>query len=151
MAINSQIATVADSIAGLSISGVTIKDIDQIPDSAKLLCPLLIPQPNDYVTNLTYTRQSFGSMGAEKLDCTYSLNYIYLHCELGSGLGAYAPYAGIISKLELILETVMSNDTITGAVDIQVGNIGSIGVINDPAGNQYWGVIFSLNVLEHSQ
>ena len=150
MTMNSQIATVADSIAGLSISGVTIKDIDQIPDSASMLCPILLPQPNDFVTNLTFTRQSMGTMGAQKMDCEYFLNYVYLHCEAGSGINAFAPYAGIITKLELILETILNNDTITGAVDIETSAIGSIGVIADPAGNEYWGFLVSFKVKEQT-
>ena len=151
MTLNSQIATVSASIARLTISGVTIKNIDAIPDSAKMLCPLLIPQPDNFVSNLSFTRQTFGAMGAEKLDCSYTLNYVYLHCEVGSGLGAYAPYAGIISKIETIIETIMANDTVSGAVDLQVGTIGNVGVIADPAGVEFWGVQFSFNVLEHTQ
>jgi len=151
MTLNSAIATVADSISKLTISGVTLRDIDNIPDSASMLTPLFMPQPNEFVTNLSYTRQSFGAMGTEKLDCNYTLNYIYIHCEAGSGINGFAPYAGIISKLELILETIMANDTVTGLVDLQVSAIGNIGVIQDPAGNEFWGVLFALDVLEHTQ
>jgi hypothetical protein len=151
MTVNSQIATVAAAIAGLTISGVTMRDIDEIPDSAALLCPLMLPQPDNFVTNLAYSRETFGSMGAAKMNTSYTLNYAYLHCEVGSGLNTYASYAGIISKLELILETIMSNDVINGAVDIQVESIGNIGVIPDPAGVQYWGLLFSFRVLEFTQ
>lgn len=151
MAINSQIATVADSISKLSISGVTLRDIDQIPAAAQMLCPIFFPQPSAFVTDLSFTRQSFGGGGAEKLDCNYTLNYVYLHCKAGSGINAFAPYAGIITKLELILETIMTNDTVTGAVDLQIGAIGDIGVIQDPAGNEYWGLLCAINILEQSQ
>ena len=44
--------TVSASIAALSISGVTIKDVDEIPDSAAMLCPLIVPRPNDFITNI---------------------------------------------------------------------------------------------------
>lgn len=151
MTVNSQIATVAASIAGLSISGVTIKGIDAIPDSAAMLCPLLLPQPNEFVSGLTFSRETYGSMGSAKMNTSYTLNYVYLHCEAGSGLSTYSVYSGIISKLELILESIDTNDTINGAVDITIESIGNIGVINDPAGNEYWGLLFSLRVLEHTQ
>lgn len=150
MTMNSQIATVADSIAGLTVAGVTLKDIDQIPDSVTRLCPIFFPQPNDFVTGLSFTRQSFGSMGTAKMDCNYTLNYVYLHCEVGEGRSAFAPYAGIITKLELILETILNNDTITGAVDITPATVGNIGVLTSPSGEDYWGLLISLSVTEHT-
>jgi len=36
-------------------------------------------------------------------------------------------------------------------VDLTVGNIGNVGVIVDPAGVEFWGLTFTLNVLEYSQ
>lgn len=151
MAITSAISTVADSIAGLTISGVTIKDIDQIPDSASMLCPLLIPQPANFVTDISVSFETFGSNGGAKINTNYTLNYVFLFCEVGSGLGAFAAFSGLITKLSAILVAIDSNDTITGAVDMKINSIGNIGVITDPAGNEFWGLEFSLRVLEYSQ
>lgn len=151
MTITSTIATVADSISNLSISGVTIKDIDQIPDTARMLTPLLIPQPANFVTGLGVDFKTFGSNGGAKIDTTYTLNYVFLYCEVGSGLGSFAAFSGLVGKLEDILDAINSNDAITGAVDIKVNTIGNIGVITDPAGNEFWGLEFSLRVLEYTQ
>jgi len=151
MTITSSISTVANSISGLTISGVTIKNIDAIPDTARMLCPLLIPQPNDFVTNINVTFETFGSNGGAKLNMTYTLTYVFLFCEVSSGLGAFAAYNGLLTKLSAILVTIMSNDAVTGAVDLTVGNIGNVGVIVDPAGVEFWGLTFTLNVLEYSQ
>lgn len=150
MTITSTIATVADSISNLSISGVTIKDIDGIPDSAVMLCPLLIPQPNNFVTDLSVSFETYGSNGGAKINTSYTLNYVFLFCEVG-GLGAFASFAGLISKLQSILVAINSNDAISGAVDMKINSIGNIGVITDPAGKEYWGLEFSLKVLEYSQ
>ncbi len=151
MTITSTIATVADSISNLSISGVTIKDIDQIPDTARMLTPLLIPQPNNFITDLQVSFETFGSNGGAKINTTYTLNYVFLFCEVGSGLGSFAAFSGLIGKLEDILVAINSNDAITGAVDMKIGSIGNIGVITDPAGNEFWGLEFSLRVLEYTQ
>lgn len=151
MTITSTIATVADSISNLSISGVTIKDIDQIPDSARMLTPLLIPQPNNFITDLQVSFETFGSNGSAKINTTYTLNYVFLFCEVGSGLGSFAAFSGLIGKLQDILVAINSNDAITGAVDMKIGSIGNIGVITDPAGNEFWGLEFSLRVLEYTQ
>ena len=151
MTITSTIATVADSIAGLTISGVTIKDIDQIPDSARMLTPLLIPQPANFVTNLGVEFVTFGSNTGAKINTNYTLNYVFLFCEVGSGLGSFAAFSGLVGKLMTILDAINSNDAITGAVDVKINTIGNIGVITDPAGNEFWGLEFSLRVLEYTQ
>lgn len=151
MTITSAISTVADSISKLSITGVTIKDIDQIPDSASMLCPLLIPRPNNFVTDISVTFETFGSNGGAKINTAYTLNYVFLFCEVGSGLGAFSAFAGLMTKLSAILVAINSNDAITGAVDMKIGSIGNIGVITDPAGNEFWGLEFSLRLLEYSQ
>lgn len=151
MTITSTISTVADSIAGLSISGVTIKDIDQIPDTARMLCPLIIPQPANFVTDLSVSFETYGSNGSAKINTNYTLNYMFLFCEVSSGLGAFAAFSGLVAKLSALLVAINSNDAITGAVDIKINSIGNIGVITDPAGNDFWGLEFSLRVLEYSQ
>lgn len=150
MTITSTISTVADSIAGLTISGVTIKDIDQIPDTARMLCPLLIPKPDNFVTDLSVSFETFGSNGGAKINTNYTLNYVFLFCEVG-GMGAFAAFSGLVSKLSAILVAINSNDAITGAVDMKINSIGNIGVITDPAGVEYWGLEFSLRVLEYTQ
>ena len=150
MTITSTISTVADSIAGLTISGVTIKDIDQIPDTARMLCPLLIPKPDNFITDLSVSFETFGSNGGAKINTNYTLNYVFLFCEIG-GMGAFAAFSGLVSKLSAILVAINSNDAITGAVDVKINSIGNIGVITDPAGIEYWGLEFSLRVLEYSQ
>lgn len=151
MTITSSIATVADSIAGLSISGVTVKDIDQIPDTAQGLTPLLIPRPDNFVTDISVTFETLGSNGSAKINTNYTLNYIFIFCEVGSGINAYSAFSGLMAKLSAILVAINSNDTINGAVDIKINSIGNIGAITDPAGDEYWGIEFSLRVLEYSQ
>jgi hypothetical protein len=151
MTVTSSIATIADSVAALSVTGVTFKDIDQIPDTARMLCPLFIPDPSRFVTGYGMTFETFGSNGAAKMNSTYTLNYLYLHCEAGSGINAFAPYAGLISKLSAVLVAIFSNDAITGAVDIALESVGEIGIITDPAGVEYWGVQVTLKVLEYNQ
>jgi hypothetical protein len=150
MTIASTISTVTDSIAGLIISGVTIKDIDQIPEAARLLTPLIIPQPNNFVTDLSVTFETFGSNGSAKMNTNYTLNYVFLFCEVG-GLSAFAAFSGLIEKLSAILVAIDSNDAISGAVDVKINSIGNLGVITDPAGVEFWGLEFSLRVLEYSQ
>jgi len=151
MTITIGFSTVANSIAALSISGVKVLDIDEITTSGSMICPVLFPQPDNFVTNMAVERMSVGSGGTALMNMTYNLNYVYLHAEVGSGLSAFEIYTGLITNLALIIKTLLQNDNITGAVDMEVNDIGELGVITDPAGNNYFGVLFSLSILEFIQ
>lgn len=150
MTITSAFATITNSIAALAIPGVTVKDIDEMPQTARMITPVLLPQPTDFVTDYEPTFQSFGSNGTAKINVNYTLNYVYLHCEAGSGLSQLDIYAGLMRNLSAILETLLSNDAITGLVDM-TPRVGNIGVIEDPSANQYWGILLQLRILEFAQ
>lgn len=151
MTITMGFATVADSISNIAITGITVRDIDQIPDSAQMLTPILFPQPADFITDVNVERMSLGAGGTAKMDLTYTLNYVFLQAEIGSGLGAFAAYSNLIANIAAIVKAILSNDNITGQVDMTMQGIPSLGVIEDPSGNQYWGALLSFKVLEFAQ
>ena len=67
-----KIATVATSIAALSVSGVTLKDTDEIPEEVfSRHCPVLFPDPDDFITNLRIEPQSLGVGTIRKIDVFY--------------------------------------------------------------------------------
>ena len=151
MTITVGFTTVADSISKISVSGITMKDIDQVPDSAQMLCPIMFPQPDNFITNINVERVTVGSGGTAKMDMTYTLNYVFLQAEMGAGISAFSMYSNIVSNLAAILVKIFASDNITGAVDLTLNSIGEIGTISDPSGNQYWGVLLSFNILEFVQ
>ena len=151
MTLASGLVTVCDSISHISVSGVTVKDLDQIPSHAELQGPLLIPRPNEFITDLTSTRTTFGISGASKVDLVYVLNYVYLHSPIGSGISELEAYAGLITNIVAILNAIINNDTITGAVDINLDGVDSIGTVEDPAANRYWGCFLRFRVTEFVQ
>ncbi len=151
MTINVQLVTVADSISHISVSGVNVRDIDTIPETAIGFCPVLFPKPDGFITDMIFTRQTFGSDGSALMDLEYTLNYRFLYAEVGSG-SELANYAGVIEKLALILEAIFTDDTQTGAVDMQLQSVSNIGPLPDPVGlNAFHGVDIALRVLEHVQ
>lgn len=154
MTITINIETIATAISQLNISGVRIIDIDNIPDTARLLCPVMIPNvdnPAGFWTDIQMTRASTGGAGSALMDLTYNLHYIYLHCEAKSGTNNYSTHASAIHSLTNILKAIFENDDIDGAVDMVINNIGGVGVFKDPAGIEYVGVMFSLKVTEFIQ
>ena len=151
MTITIGFVTVADSISKMTVTGVTMKDINEIPDAGQMLCPVMFPQPNGFVTGLSVERMSFGGAGTAKMDMNYILNYVYLHAETGTGISSFDAYSGIITNLAVIIKAILTNDNITGCVDMEINTIGEIGTIVDPAGNSFWGVLVSFKILEQIQ
>lgn len=151
MTVDVQIGTVIGAISNLSITGINLKDIDEIPENAEMFLPCLFPNPDEPITDIEPRFVSFGTMGGAKMDLGYTLHYLYIHAKVGSGLTLNAILPGLISNLALIFETIMSNDVVTGAVDLQLDSLPSIGVIIGPTGAQYHGCALSFRVLEHVQ
>lgn len=151
MTVNIQFATVADSLSHLSVSGVNVFDVDTIPENAIDYCPALFPIPNGWVTDLQFTLQSLGDDTTRKINVEYTLNYRFLYAPIGSG-SVLANYAGIITKLELILEAILGNSSPTGAVNMELLAVSDLGALTDPAGQtMYHGVDIAVRVLEYAQ
>jgi hypothetical protein len=152
MTIQLNLVLVADSISKLSIPGVTIKDVDQIAENTTVLTPILYPRPNGYLSNFRATDgRTFGSMGTEQLTITYDLTYRYLHAPIGGGLGGlFNVYGGLITNVATIAKAILMNDVITGAVDVQLKDVASIGPVSDPAGNVYHGCDLVLHIREYT-
>ncbi len=146
MAINVQIATVADSISKLSISGVTIKDINELSSSWKSLPNVLYPRPDNFVTDIALTPVELTK---SKYDLRYTLNYRFLNIQLGNDAVLFAGYATLIAKIVLIVNAIVTNHNLTGAIDVSFSGITAIGALPDPAGNVYHGADFSIDVLEY--
>jgi len=145
MAIDCKMVTVADSIAGLSISGVTVKDINELSASWKSLPNVLYPRPDNFVTGMSLTQ---AELTKQKFDLRYTLNYRFLHVQLGNDAVLFAAYPTLIAKIVLIINTIIANHNLSCAVDVSFGGITALGPLPDPAGNVYHGCDFTINVLE---
>jgi hypothetical protein len=150
MSIALSCVTVANSIAALSISGVTVKDIDEVPVSGNLILPVVFPQPNNWISDIQPVTKSLGSLGTEKMDFSYTLHYVFLHSLQGSGISQTDHLSPLITKLELVLEAILNNDVVTGLVDMQLSSL-NVGTVEDPSGKPYWGALFTLRCLEYAQ
>ena len=140
------ITTVTNSIAALSVTGVTIKDIDEIPTSVDAYdCPILYPEPVDFVTNLTVTAASFQG----KYDVEYDLTYTFLYAQIGEGGGLFDHYSGFVAKVCLILDRILLSLNITGSVTLEWNGAVNFGPVYDPVMNVFHGCNIVLHVLEH--
>ena len=144
-----KIASVATAIAGLSVSGVTLKDISSIPEQVdQRQCPILFPDPAGFVTGLTVARVTQGLDSTAAKDVNYTLNYIYLHCEVGTVRYLTDAIDTMVDKVVLVLNAITDNSTVNGAVDLVPSMAGEFGQIEGPAGNVFFGCRISIAVLE---
>ncbi len=146
-----QIATVADSISKITVTGATMKDIDQIPEAQNVMdIPIIIPKPDGYLSNFKPQRDSFGAGGDAKMTVTYTLTYRLLHSAIGEGMsGIFSTYAAMVAIVSVFLDAIIANDTVTGAVDIQAASITEFGLVYDPAGKTaFHGCDISIDVME---
>jgi hypothetical protein len=138
--------TVTNSIAALTIAGVTILDTDQIPDAVGLDFAVLAPMPEAFITNVEVTRDE---LSAQKLVLRYTLTYRYYHCKIQGGLGGlFATYAGLITNAAAILLAFSSDATLAGAVDNDMPQVLNIGPVSDPSGNAYHGCDITLRIMQ---
>ena len=144
-----QIATIPNSVAALSVSGVTILDVDQIPPDGTRVTPVMYPEPLNFVTNFTTSRNSFGATGAFKT-IEYDLNYTFLFTPIGAGRTGLDFYDDMLTKVGLIVDAVLglSGDKLTGAWNFTAQGISDFGPVPDPAGNIYLGCKLIFHVIE---
>ena len=146
-----KIITVLDSISALSVSGVTVKDINEVDEGWQVRGAVLYPLIDNLVIFSKPTRQSFGIGSAKRLDINYALSYRLLYAPVGSGRGAKDVFTGLTTTIAAILDALNVLDAPSGAVDIEASINDGKPVVKDPAGNDYWGCDFTINVLEFNE
>ena len=150
------LATVTDSISKLSVSGLTIKDIDEIPVRVYgRNCPILYLEPLDLMATLTVTKMTFGRGLTVKWMMHYDLNYTMLYAPIGSGRGLEL-LAPTIAKACLFFDVLMESHPITGAELVTPGGWSIPGPLMDPSGNSvsdaelFYGVKLTIHVAEQN-
>jgi len=143
------VVTIADSISKLSVTGVTIKDINEIPDSVNDGdCPMVIPKPDGFLSDFELERMAMASGTANVWNVEYTLTYRFLHSEIGLGLGILDAYPGMVDKVCDFIDRMLISDTITGAVDLTVEDISTFGPVADPSGKMFHGCDIAFRILE---
>ena len=144
-----KIASVATAIAGLSVSGVSLKDISAIPEQVdQRQCPILFPDPAGFVTGLSISRETLGLDSVAGKNVNYTLNYIYLHCEVGTVRYLTDAIDTMVDKTVLVLNAIADNSTVNGAVDLVPNMAGEFGQIEGPSGNTFFGCKILIAVQE---
>jgi hypothetical protein len=148
-----QLATVAATIAELEVTGLIIKDADEIPTEVGLRKPaVMIPLPN-IVTDFSMERDSFGGGSTAKMTVTYYMNYRLLYEPVGENRAkTLKVFDGLMKMIGLILDAVLVidvfNDDHTEVIDIVPMNVTNMGIVNDPADRSFYGADFQFKIEE---
>ena len=137
--------TVTNSIAALSISGVSVRDIDEVIPANVMKPATLQPVMDEFISDLTVTP---AEVSCQNLDVTYRLRYQYIHCAVGGSMNLTTAYSGMITNLALILKAFADHTALGGAMVAGTPVLGAIGTVTDGAGNYYYGCDVLINILQ---
>jgi hypothetical protein len=150
MTITLLLPQIANAISALSISGVTIKDYDEISAAQTGQANVMYPNPEapGWITDFTLSYPSLLEGGDAPVDISYTLNYRFLHVQIGDLSQFPKSYKDLVDKVALIIAGIISiHSPYSGRVNMKMGNI-SIGGRTDLAGNQYHGADIAILITE---
>jgi hypothetical protein len=138
---------IATGIAALSISGVTVKDITEMPEKVNPPdCPVLIPGPV-WITGGTGSNEGDpATFGPGMWVMQRGFAYRYFHAPVGSGRGLYDHYADMADKLDAI-QTAFTTLALAG-VDVMGIECSEFGMVGDPADNRFYGFDIAVSLKE---
>ena len=142
--------SIVTNIAAISVTGLTIYDLDDLKDALDVsACPVLYPDPVNFVTNLRVEMNSFEITGGAKKTIYYTLTYIFAYAPAGSGRGLFDKYPGMVDLAADILDALQAaRTTISGSLLFDINTIAGFGPVADPAGNIFHGCQFLLDCQE---
>ena len=142
----------ARSIETLSISGVQVRGLSNIPRTVEEReCPILYPKPDGFLSGLTVVRESYGgdtATGARKT-AYYTLTYRFLFEPLGTGReNVFDQYQLFVTRALAIIEAFIANSSLGGVTDITPPDVVAMGPVSDQAGTMFHGCDFPLKVMD---
>lgn len=126
--------TITAAIAGLSISGVRVLDLDDIPDATFAPgVPCLFPDPA-FLSSASGTAITFRP---RKYQVERDVRYVYLHAECGS-LRLANVMPALVAASDSIISALLGLEG-GNAYHVNGVSIGGFGALSDPTGKQFWG------------
>lgn len=133
------IGTITAAIAGLTITGVTVRDTSGMTDLITARdCPVLAPRPNMFIGLNPVERDTYGASPVARKTVTFTLSYRFFHSPIGQGRGEYEVFPLYLVKIFAIMDALIACD-LGGTVDMNLVGVPNLGVVVDGADNQFWG------------
>jgi hypothetical protein len=150
MAFSLQLASIVDAIAAVSISGVTIKDVDQVAGSFLGQSSILYPNiDGPFVTDFRLDYKAITRGSTAPVNALYTLNYRYLYVAVGDIALLPKAYSDVFTKLITILNALAAvHAPYSGGVDMEIAAVTDLHPLPDPVGNMFYGFDIALAVEE---
>lgn len=143
-------AAITTAIAAMSVSGVTIKDTDEIPSIIyDRDCPMLFPAPGDWIDGSSAAvddETTFGTATSRMWVVHRTFHYIYIHSEVNSARGYYEVYGNAADDIENIAVALMQLDI--SNVDVESVSHNKIGTMKSPNEKSFVGCDFNITFRE---
>jgi hypothetical protein len=149
------LTTITNSLAALSVSGVTIRDLDEVEAVVQFrgtTC-ILQPEPVDFMTNPTFTIDAFqgATTTSPAWRVEYDLRYTLFYSPIGT-VRNFEAFGELMAKAMLIWDAVLTSLVYTGAVKITPAGIITPGVVLEPGtpdgAAAFFGCHMTFHVLE---
>lgn len=143
-----QTAAIITSIAGYSVSGVTILDADAVKDEVDGRdTPLLMLSP-DFFLSPTFSYDTYGTGAVAQITAMYTLRWRFFYAEAGKNRGLRDIFQGFIQSTTAIIDAIIANDATNDAIHLQVVGNPAFNVVPDPTGNIFHGTDLDIRVTE---
>ena len=148
MTVSLNLANVANAISNISITGVTVKDKDEIAGAWSSTPNVLYPSPDGWITSFSMTWDAMMQSADAPMTISYTLNYRFLGVQVGDISTFPKSYSNLVDKLILIINAIIATPApYSGKVEMKATNV-TIGPRTDPAGNNFFGADFSVQIQE---
>ena len=143
------LSTICESIASLNYSGVKVLDLSEMPEGVLPRdCPVLFPEPVNFVTGLTAAGRSFQRGLGSKWELHYQLHYKFCYCPVSADRGLNV-YADMVTKAMGIVNVILKATVdVSGATSLKLADALNFGAVTDPSGAQFLGCEIVLDVLD---
>lgn len=132
-------SAIATAISGLTVSGVTLKDLTGIPKFVKDTdCPIFFPDPSDWFTSMR-NAQTLNNP-SNQADVNRTLKYIYLHSVSIAANPMSNQVSGMSAKVDALYGAIAS---MAGGAFVVTGiSVSRFGEIEAPRQGQLRNVFF---------
>ena len=146
-----QTTEVATAFAALSPfdSDIKILDLDEVLEKVtKRDTPLLMPA-GEFFTTPALGPKSLGTGSTAQFNLTYILTYRFFYKAVAATRSRAQILQGFVGKTTAIIDNIILNDTLTGAIDFRVVSIGAFAQVVDPSEvTMFWGTDIGIQVTE---
>ena len=145
--------TVADSISSMSFSSglaftFKVRDLNEMTNEVlNRDCPVVMPAPNWFSVS-DVEKQNLGTGSSARWNLEYILTYRIFSIEAGMERTIGDATLLTAQHVMAFLDEIFENDSITGAIDMELAGAPTFGIVEEPSGKSFYGADIELRILE---